>query len=160
MNHRRLNHQTRVRRLSVPKVFRLPLDLSPLFEQNAGRLAPIGFEVEAFGDGDLAMKGFPEGLSELGSVEALLGVLRAWAELGPADSANSERAAQVGLAEIAMRGTSRETALADAQAFLRENPCPDPSWVSPRGRQILYRVDFGILDKHFERTRPATGEFS
>ncbi len=132
------------RELAVPRILRLPPDLATAFEQNAPSLARLGFDLERFGDGDLALKAAPQAIDDALLPAVLWEVLRAWREAGSGETDRRPALAAAVLAKF----LPEEERIAACEAYLRDER-PEPGWLSPDGHPVLYRLEFGALEKYF-----------
>jgi DNA mismatch repair protein MutL len=140
-----------VQRMLFPTTIEVAPELVALAEQNAGVLARVGFEAEAFGASTLAIKAMPGGLRHGDPAQLLRTLLADWAEDGtPSESERLERV----LAEIAchsvVRAGDRLTA-GEAEALLAALDAVDPATPCPHDRPVLLRLPLAEIARRFGR---------
>ena len=141
-------------RLLLPKVFRLAADQAALLEENLSELNRLGFEIEAFGDGDWAIKALPENITEEHAESIVTETLREIARQRENAEHVRDRAIRPILATIACHSVVRAgQALSDfeAEALLDGIDDLEQGWTCPHGRPVVFRLGFGEIEKHFER---------
>lgn len=141
-------------RLLIPKILRLEPELAGVLEASAERLAPLGFEIEAFGDGDWALKAIPELVEEARAEKMVLETLRAVASSMETNSEVTERLLTPVLATIACHSVVRAgQTLSDfeAESLLENIDALELGWTCPHGRPVVFRLGFKEIEKHFER---------
>jgi len=114
-------------------------------------LAQVGFEVEAFGKGTLALKAVPADLRHGDPAHLLRRLLRDWAEAGAPSEAERLDAL---LGEIACHSVVRagdRLTTSEAETLLRSLDGLDLSLPAPHGRAVLLRVPLSEIGRRFGR---------
>lgn len=144
----------RAQRLLVPRILRMPSDLAALLEENAAELHRLGFEVEAFGDGDWAIKAVPELITEAEAEKVVLETLREIRKQGTDAGEVAQRALTPVLATLACHSVVRagqQLSPYEAEALLKNIDALELGWTCPHGRPVVFRMAFSEIEKHFER---------
>ena len=140
-----------VQRMLFPTTIDLDPALVALAEQNAGVLARVGFEAEAFGPRSLAIKAMPGGLRHGDPAQLLRTLLADWAEAGaPSEAERLERV----LAEIACHSVVRagdRLTPGEAEALLASLDGVDPATPLPHERPVLLRLPLAEIARRFGR---------
>lgn len=140
--------------LLIPKILRLPADLVAIFEETKALLASQGFELEGFGDGDIAIKAIPESLSEEKASAIVESTLRLFQEDPSVLKLPYEESLRPVLATMACHSVVRAGQnLSDTEALslLRGMDSLQEGWTCPHGRPVLFRMTYSTIAKHFER---------
>ncbi len=141
-------------RLLLPRILRLPSELTPILEENLDSLARLGFEIESFGDGDWALKAIPELLSEAQCETVVLETLHEIRKSEQSAGEVAARAVRPVLATLACHSVVRAgQALSafEAETLLSRFEDLEMGWTCPHGRPVAFRLGFGEIEKHFER---------
>ena len=148
------NGPMEVQSLLVPQVIRIPADLLSVLEDNQETLEKIGFEIEAFGEGDIAVKGLPV-LLDANEVEAvILEVLRSFQRQEGESQSIVSRVVTPTLATVACHSVVRAgQKLSQEKALTLLDGLDDLSegWTCPHGRPVIFRLPFPAIEKYFER---------
>ncbi len=143
----------KIQALLVPKILHLARELEPLLAEQKGNLLEMGFEIEAFGDGDIAVKTRPDILPENEIERVLNEVLQAILRQEPAKKEPFSPVRSI-LATIACHSVVRSNqSLSDLQAheLLQGLGKLEEGWTCPHGRPVLFRIRFQTIEKYFER---------
>jgi DNA mismatch repair protein MutL len=134
--------------IPIPKVFRLEKNLEQKLESTKDFLSKAGFEIELFGDGDIAVKSRPALISEEAVEEVVLAFLQGMhngqskevpeIELLPCLSAVQSR-----LVTQALTEQEAANLLDGFGDFLEE-------WKCPHGRPVIFRLNYEAITQHFE----------
>jgi DNA mismatch repair protein MutL len=149
-----LDGSLQTQRLLIPRILRLAPDLAALLEENTSALNQLGFEVEAFGDGDWAIKAVPELVSEADAEKVVRETLREIQKQGPSAKDIAERALTPVLATLACHSVVRagqKLSPFEAEGLLRNIDKLELGWTCPHGRPVVFRLGFSEIEKHFER---------
>ncbi len=141
-------------RLLIPKILRLEPELAGVLEETAEKLLSLGFELEAFGDGDWALKAIPELVEEARAEKMVLETLRAVASQMETDTEVTQRLLTPVLATIACHSVVRAgQTLSDfeAESLLENIDALELGWTCPHGRPVVFRLGYKEIEKHFER---------
>jgi DNA mismatch repair protein MutL len=151
------DHAIATQRLLFPTTIELPADLVARAAELAEPLARVGYEVDAFGKGSLAIKAVPGSLRH-GDPAALL---RALLEDAGDDDENEDADAGFGshlvdraLAEIACHSVVRagdHQSASEAEALLRGLDGVDDTVTNPHGRPVLLRLPLAEIARRFGR---------
>jgi len=145
-------NQVPVQQLLIPKVVRLPMDLQPLLAEYLKTFSVLGFDIEEYGDGDIAVKSRPDLLEEDKIEPVLVESLRN-AQNHPSESAVEQSLRPI-LATMACHSVVRANqtlSVHEAQSLLKHFDRIEHGWTCPHGRPILFRLNFGAIEKQFER---------
>lgn len=141
-------------RLLVPKIVSFPENLRSVLEEHAATFEKMGFELDWYGDGDLAIKAIPEILEENKAEKVLIEAATAIRdESGEAqdclDKAVRRVFATLACHSVVRAGQqlSREKAL----SLIRQAPLIQQGLTCPHGRPVMFRVPLSSLEKYFER---------
>ncbi len=140
--------------LLIPRILRIPSDLVPLLEENQESLSILGLGVEAYGDGDWAIKSLPEYIREEQAEHLVITTLRALRDPGEAAQSQAARAIRPFLATIACHSVVRAgqaMSRFEAESLLSSLDRIEQGWTCPHGRPVALRMDFQAIEKHFER---------
>ena len=122
-----------------------------LFDDNAGLLGKLGFDITAFGSDTVVVNGVPEGFScESGSVEKLVNdIMYILSEdAGGLQDIMEQRLAGK-IAALEASGAPAPESPAEAGRIIDTLfACESPE-LTPRGRRILCIISLGDLDKLF-----------
>ncbi len=143
-----------VQRLLVPKILKLDGALEAVADEHRTLLTELGFELESFGNGDVAVKARPTLIPEARLEEVVRTVLEALREAPDSSPEVVERALHKTFATIACHSVVRfGQALSprEAEALLSGLTRLEEGWTCPHGRPVLLRVGFPAIEKHFER---------
>lgn len=139
-----------VQRLLVPHVFRLAPELQPSLEQFRPTFLELGFDIDFFGDGDIAIKSRPSLLDE----QHLENVVKASLKILGEKEGLIRQSRDAVLASVACYSAVRAgDKLADFEAYKIIQGLDEisPELSCPHGRPALFRLDFLNLEKHFDR---------
>lgn len=141
--------------LMVPKIVPVAAALADTAEGEQDFLSSFGLEIDRFGKQELVIRAVPDILpdSEIPDfIAEVLICLRDRPET--AECPKSERVASVfaSLARYSVGPGSRDLSLGQVQKLLSLYSRIGPDWRSPHGRPVSFRMDFGQIRKHFERT--------
>jgi DNA mismatch repair protein MutL len=141
---------------SQPLLFPVTLELGPLereaVEAYAGELARLGFEVEPFGSGTVALKAAPTMLSGDEAPRTAVELLAELARVGRA-SALTERIEAL-LATVACHAAVRAgdaLSVPECEALLRDLDRVDYRGNCPHGRPVVLRARVAELERGFHR---------
>jgi hypothetical protein len=115
-------------------VVRFPRERAEAIEVNCAGLSRLGFEVETYGDGDVAVKGLPRGIAPERAETVLSAALTALQTGGNA-----------------IEAIAREISSDPAERIFDGLSSIGDDWTSPRGRKVALRVDTVSIARHFER---------
>jgi len=146
-----------VQSLLLPLVVRLPSQDAALLQDNLPVFHQMGFELEPFGDGDIAVKTRPALLEESKVEEVLKDGLRRLAEAqgAPEEKEGLSPALHRLFATLACHSVVRANqslTTMEAESLLGQLDRLEQGWTCPHGRPVLFRIPFGSIEKHFERT--------
>ena len=151
--------QVAVQRLLISKIIRIPRELEPILDENAEILRQLGFELENFGDGDIAIKTCPDLLDEnevdAVLIEILMHFLHNPDRLGTGPHDTIDRALHPVFATIACHSVVRakqRLSAEQATGLLQGLDKLTEGWTCPHGRPVLFRIDYRSIERHFERT--------
>jgi len=155
LGERRVLAEARVT-LPTPKIVPFPRKLLPWIEESREALPRFGYDVEVFGEGDIAMKSYP-GLVSEGAAGELLGLL---AEAAPDLKQESD---PVAVYRKVFGGGGRHLPLrtvalspAEVRATIERWGDVDEKDTCPHGRPFLFRLTWDFVGKQFERGKPTT----
>jgi len=137
------DREVATQRMLFPATLELPPALVETAAQMAGVLARVGYEVEPFGAGTLAVKAVPAGIRHGDPTELLRGLVAA-------PSLRLERVR----AEIACHSVVRagdRLAPGEAEALLRALDAVDPATPNPHDRPVVLRLPLAEIARRFGR---------
>jgi len=136
-------------------LFPVTIDATPaqlaLAERVTDVLAQVGYEVEQFGKGTIAIKAVPAGIRHGDPAQLLRRLLVTWEREGVSDE--EERVTRV-LAEIACHSVVRagdRLVASEAEALLRSLDDVDPMTPAPHGKALLLRLPLAEIGRRFGR---------
>jgi len=146
-----------VQQLLVPLVLRLGSHETSLLQDNLAAFQKMGFEIEPFGDGDIAIKTRPALLEESLVESVLKDSLRRLADSrGMAEEKEGLSPALHRLfATLACHSVVRANqtlSKIEAESLLGQLDRLEQGWTCPHGRPVLFRIPFPSIEKHFQRT--------
>lgn len=143
-----------VQRLLVPKIIHIPTDLEPVLQESLTTFERLGFDIECFGDGDVAVKAQPDLLEESQTELILMEALRALKAAIGMEEESLDHALHSFFATLACHSVVRanqKMSEPEAQRLLQSLDELKEGWTCPHGRPVLFRIDYHSIDKHFER---------
>ena len=143
-----------VQHLLVPKILKLDPALAATAEEHETLLTELGFELQSFGGGDVAVKGRPALIAESRLEETVRSVLEALREAPDSSPEVVERALHKTFATIACHSVVRfgqSLSPREAETLLSGLTRLEEGWTCPHGRPVLLRVGYPTIEKHFER---------
>lgn len=138
--------------LLVPQITRLPTELAGAIDKCTVVLRNLGFEAEAFGDGDVAIKAYPVLIEPNEAPDFLRAALTALAE--GTTEADTEAWYRRLFATRACHGSVRagqRLGDSEARALIERLPDLKEGWTCPHGRPALCRLSWDFVGKLFER---------
>jgi len=129
--------------LLIPKIVHLPRELQAVLAPGLATLRDAGFDIEIFGDGDVAIKSRPSLLPD-DKIEAVL--------------KEALHAGRTGFSlDMVFAAISRHCAYAipqklsepQARGLLTGLETLNENWTCPHGRPVLFRIRFQSIEKHF-----------
>lgn len=134
--------------LPVPEVVTLPYHLFPVMKQHLALFQSFGFELELFGDKDVAIKTLPPFLAN-STMSSLLGsflseLMKISSQLSPEDfnlEAIKRFVGQIPTPSYEVLETDKAL-----WASLREM---NESWTCPMGKPVLFKLSWNQLEQHF-----------
>ena len=138
--------------LLVPEIVGLDGDGAARLADLADDLAPLGLEIERFGDDAVAVRATPAMLGEVNAAALLRDLADEMAEWGGADTLRTRLDAVA--ASIACHGSvraGRRLAVPEMDALLREMERTPGSGTCNHGRPTFVRLGVGELDRLFGR---------
>ena len=138
--------------LLIPQITRFPAELVSAIDKYTEDLRNLGFEAEAFGDGDVAIKSHPVLIEAAQAAEFLKAALSALAE-GKAEP-DTEHWFRRLFATQACHGSVRagqRLSEIEARRLIEQLTDLEEGWTCPHGRPALCRLSWDFVGKLFER---------
>jgi DNA mismatch repair protein MutL len=139
----------------VPKVFSLPSEYLPLWENHKDDFAKLGFEMDAFGEKECVLKTHPAQLTDTQSTIALFDLLKMVAKETSLEGITLDNLIRPWAATVACHASVRAgqalTAI-EAKELISRLDHLEMGWTCPHGRPVLLRLSYGQIEKHFKRT--------
>ncbi len=141
-------------RLLVPKIIAFPKELVEALEKSQESLAILGFDVEAYGDGDIAVHAYPTLVDETKLPVLLKATVEQLLENPALAREGIEQAYRRIFATWACHGSVRagqRLSEIEARALIERLTEIDEGWTCPHGRPVIFRMTWDFLGKQFER---------
>ncbi len=141
----------KVQSFLVPPMIPIPLELLPVLDEHSDVFQKIGFDLECYGHGDIAVKACPSFIKPSSLEVTLVDCLN--------QLSNNSETLSVGhlntiLATVAchsvVRSGDRLSPL-EAEKLLAGISEIETGWTCPHGRPVLYRIPYTHIEKQFER---------
>lgn len=140
--------------LLIPKIITLPIELLSIVTAHRDIFKKVGFEIEVFGDAEIAIKSCPSYLEEKQIEEVIRETLDELVSLGEGAKPSLEKALRPIFATLACHSVVRfNQRLSDTEAtsLLRGIDKLELGWTCPHGRPVLFRLNYSSIERHFER---------
>jgi DNA mismatch repair protein MutL len=135
------------RPLPVPRVIRTVPEVLPILEEHLDFFARLGFDIENFGEGDVAVKGLPPLLGEA-NLEAVLESSLLELQKLPSEDEAEDRVWAILARHSAV--TAPPLSPLQAEQLVIDAGSIEESWTCPQGKPILFRLRTEALQKFFE----------
>lgn len=135
----------------VAKMIRIPVEQVSVLEEMKTQLYYLGFDVENFGSGDVAVKSWPDLLGEEHVEKVLCECLKDLQRLG---KTTLEQALHPVFATLACHSVIRagqKLSEHEALALLEGLEHIESGWTCPHGRPVILRLPFSTIEKQFQR---------
>lgn len=147
----------KIQTLLVPLILRLASHRLELLQEHLPLFQKMGFELEPFGDGDIAVKTRPALIEESQVQRVLEDSLQQIADAKgiPTEKEGLSPALHRLFATIACHSVVRANQTLspiEAQSLLSQIERLEQGWTCPHGRPVLFRIPFPSIEKHFERS--------